>query len=278
MNFLRSAVGADLAAVRQAPSADAFLGGRVVALQSAAGQHRSGLEAILIAAAIGAEFSGLAVDLGAGAGVAGMAIAARCAKARVILAERDPEALAHARQALALADNAVFAGRVTVAEVDIAAGESARVQAGLARSSADVAVMNPPFHEAGAVRASPGKARAAAHVLAEGGLEPWVRAAASVVRPGGSLVAIFRADGLAKLIAALGDRFGGVAILPVYPRAGAEAHRVIVAARKGSRGPLRILPSLTLHPANGSSYLPEAERILRGDAGLADIQPAWTFA
>jgi tRNA1(Val) A37 N6-methylase TrmN6 len=99
-----------------------------------------------------------------------------------------------------------------------------------------------------------------------------------VLKPGGALVAIFRADGLRKLLSALGDRFGGAAVLPIYPRAGIEAHRVIVAARKGSRGPLRILPPLTLHPATGSSYLPEAERILRDGAGLADVNPAWVLA
>ncbi len=207
-----------------------------------------------------------------------MALAARCPDARVILAERDAEATRNARTSLALADNAGFADRVTIAEVDVAAPETQRVKAGLARSSADLVITNPPFYEAGAVRPSPGKARAAAHVLAVDGLEPWVRAAASVLKPGGGLVVIFRADGLDKLLTTLGDRFGGVAILPVYPRAGAEAHRLIVGARKGSRAPLRILPPLTLHPATGSSYLPEAERILRDGAGLADVNPAWALA
>jgi tRNA1(Val) A37 N6-methylase TrmN6 len=263
---------------RQKPSADAFLGGRVVAHQPAAGRHRSGLEAVLIGAAASSAFAGGAVDLGAGAGVAGMALAARCPDARVILAERDAEATRNARTSLALADNAGFADRVTIAEVDVAAPETQRVKAGLARSSADLVITNPPFYEAGAVRPSPGKARAAAHVLAVDGLEPWVRAAASVLKPGGGLVVIFRADGLDKLLTTLGDRFGGVAILPVYPRAGAEAHRLIVGARKGSRAPLRILPPLTLHPATGSSYLPEAERILRDGAGLADVNPAWALA
>ena len=250
----------------------------MVALQPSAGRHRSGLEAVLIAAAVEVGFSGLAVDFGAGVGVAGMVIAARCAKARVILAERDAEAIEYARASLALADNAAFANHVAIAEVDISAPEPQRVKAGLARSSADLVVTNPPFHEAGAVRASPGRARAAAHVLADDGLEPWVRTAASVLKPGGGLVVVFRADGLDKLLRAFGDRFGGVAVLPVYPRASVDAHRVIVVARKGSRAPLRVLPPLTLHPATGSSYLPEAERILRDGAGLAEINPAWALA
>jgi tRNA1(Val) A37 N6-methylase TrmN6 len=248
----------------------------VHALQPTGGPHRSGLEAVLIAAAVGSGFSGFAVDLGAGVGVAGMCIAARCPAAHVVLAEREAEAVGLARAALQIPGNNTFAARVSVVDVDIAASESVRVEAGLGRASTDMAVMNPPFHDAGTVRVAPG--RGAAHVLADGGLEPWVRAAASVLKPGGSLVAIFRVDGLDPLLDALGDRFGGLAILPVYPRAGADAHRVIVGGRKGSRGPMRILPPLTLHPATGSTYLPEAERILRDGAGLADVDPAWALA
>lgn len=247
-------------------------------MQSTAGHHRAGLEAVLIAAAVDAGFSGTAVDLGAGVGVAGMCIAARCPATRVVLAERDPEALACAAAALALADNKGFADRVSIAAVDIGARETVRTKAGLARSSADVVVMNPPFHKAGAVRASPGRARADAHVLAEEGLEPWVRAAASVLRPSGRLVAIFRADGLAKLLATLGEGFGDVAILPVHPRATADAHRVLVAASKGSRAPLRVLPPLILHPETGSTYLSQASQILRQGAGLAEVNAAWALA
>jgi tRNA1(Val) A37 N6-methylase TrmN6 len=247
-------------------------------VQPATGHHRAGLEAVLIAAAVPADFSGVAVDLGAGVGVAGMCIAARCPMARVVLAERDPEAIAGARASLVLPGNRPFADRVSIAEVDIGAREAVRARAGLVRSSADIVVMNPPFHEAASVRVPKGKARADAHVLGSGGLEPWLRAAASVLKPHGRLVAIFRADGLARLLAALGDRFGDVAILPVQPRAAADAHRVLVAAVKGSRGPLRLLPPLILHPETGSSYLSEVSRILRDGAGLADVNAAWALA
>ncbi len=53
-----------------AVTADAFLGGKVEALQPAAGHHRSGLEAVLLAASLDSRIAGTVVDLGAGAGVA----------------------------------------------------------------------------------------------------------------------------------------------------------------------------------------------------------------
>src|SRR6185295_8383045 len=98
---------------------DAFLGGKLQAVQMAEGHHRSGLEAVLLSAAIEADFKGSVVDLGAGVGAAGMAIAARCRAANVTLVERDPQAIECARAALALPANAHFAHRVTIAAVDI---------------------------------------------------------------------------------------------------------------------------------------------------------------
>ncbi len=268
------ASGAPASAASGETSIDDFLGGRVQAVQPKAGRHRSGLEAILIAAAIEPSFTGTVADLGAGAGVAGMAVAARCPGAAVLLVERDPLAVGLARAALARPANAAFARRVSVVETDVAAPESVRAAAGLGRAVADAVVTNPPFHAAGEGTQSPNAARAEAHVLAGEGLDPWLRAAASALKPDSRLVIIFRADRLDALLAALAGRFGGAAILPVHPRAGADAHRVLVTARKGSRAPVRLLPPLVLHPEGASTYLPEAEAILRHGASLAEANAA----
>jgi tRNA1(Val) A37 N6-methylase TrmN6 len=258
-------------------SVDAFLGGKVEALQPKTGHHRAGLEAILIAAAIEPGFAGTVVDLGAGVGVAGMAIAARCKHASVTLVERNPEAVALARAALTRPANAGFASRMSIVTVDIAAPESDRAAAGLGRATADALVMNPPFLAPAEGTPSPSAARADAHVLAETGIDPWLRAAASALRPDGRLVVVFRADRLDTLLTALAGRFGGAGILPIYPRSGADAHRVLVGARKGSRAPVRLLPPFTLHPGAGSTYLSEAEQILRHGASLAEANPAWAL-
>jgi len=254
---------------------DAFLGGAFEAVQPAGGGHRSGLEAILLAAAIPSAFTGDVVDLGAGAGVAGFAVACRCPAARVTLVDRDPEALACAAEGLARPANAAFAGRVSIVSADVAAPEADRAAAGLGRESADLVVMNPPFRNAGAGTASPELARRAAHVLDADAPDVWVRTATATLRSGGRLVAIYRADGFAELLAALAGRFGDRTVLPVHPREGEPALRVIVAARKGSRGPDRLLQGFMLHGEEGGAYLPPAEQILRAGAALADVHPAW---
>jgi tRNA1(Val) A37 N6-methylase TrmN6 len=253
---------------------DAFLGGRLEAIQPGQGHHRSGIEALLLSAAIDAKFGGRAIDLGAGAGVAGMAIAARCPDARVTLVERDAEAIACAHEALALPANTAFRDRVAIIAADIATAESERVAAGIAREDVDVVVTNPPFRDPGAGTVSPNAARHAAHVL-EAGVEPWVRAAASALKPGGRLVLIFRASGLPEILAALAGRFGDVAVLPVHPRAGVAALRVLVTATKGSRGEMRLLPSFVLHSGAGGAYAAPAEQILRHGAAIAEVHPSW---
>jgi tRNA1(Val) A37 N6-methylase TrmN6 len=253
---------------------DAFLGGRIEALQPE-GHHHAGLEAMLLSAAIAPDFAGGVVDLGAGVGVAGMAIAARAAHAKVTLVERDPVAIEAARQSLARPANAGFAARVTIVATDIAAPESERIAAGLGRAFADIVVMNPPFRDPNAGTGSPNSALRDAHVAEEGTLAAWVRTAASALKPGGHVVIIFRADGIGEILSALEGRFGGAMILPIHPRATHAAGRILVAAEKGSRGPTRILPGLTLHGETGSTYLSEAERILRHGASLSEVHPTW---
>lgn len=263
------------AAGSPAVTVDAFLGGRVEAVQPASGHHRSGLEAVLLAASLDSRISGTVVDLGAGAGVAGFCAAARCKRARVVLVERDPELIDCARDALARPANVAFADRVRLVAADIAAPQAERERAGAGRDLADHVLLNPPFYERAGGTRPPAKARASAHVLAAGGLDPWLRAAASVLKFGGDVTVIFRADGLADLLAAAARRFGGAEIMPVLPRPEQTAHRILVRAVKGSRAALKLLPPLVLHDAEGSAFASGVEAMLREGRGLASVNRAW---
>ena len=62
-------------------------------------------------------------------------------------------------------------------------------------------------------------------------------------------------------------RFGGILVLPIHPRAGEPAGRVLVHGIKGSRAPLQLLPGLVLHDA-GKGFRPEIEAVLRHGAPL----------
>jgi tRNA1(Val) A37 N6-methylase TrmN6 len=109
--------------------------------------------------------------------------------------------------------------------------------------------------------------KAGAHVMAAGGLDRWVRFLAHMAAPGGAVTLIHRAEALGELLAALEGRFGALEILPIHPRAGASAHRILIAGRKGSRAAPKLHPGLVLH-GDGNGFRPEVEAILRDGAPL----------
>jgi tRNA1(Val) A37 N6-methylase TrmN6 len=239
---------------------DAVLGGRLTLRQPRRG-HRFGHDAILLAAATPAHPGEHAVDFGAGVGAAGLALAARMPGVRVTLAEIDPALVALA------ADNIRrngLADRVRAIVLDVTAGARAFAAAALPPGSAARVLMNPPFNEPKS-RASPDAARRRAHVSA--GVAPWLRSAERLLRRGGTVTLIWRADGLADVLAALAHGFDAVAVQPVHPRADVPAVRVLVRAVKGSRAPLALLPGLVLAAADGRPS-EETEAVLRHGAAL----------
>lgn len=219
---------------------DAFLGGRLRLRQLKAG-HRAGHDAMLLAAATSARAGHRVVDFGAGVGAAGLALARRVEGVRLVLVEID-ETLA----GLARSNAAANAIAADVIVLDIESSAEAFAAAGLAPDSVDAVLMNPPFNDAARHRASPDDARASAHVASEGTLAAWIHAARRIVKSGGVLTLIWRADGLADVLAALDRGFGSLAILPVHGEATAPAIRILVRAVKGGRAPTQILPALML--------------------------------
>jgi tRNA1(Val) A37 N6-methylase TrmN6 len=87
-----------------------------------------------------------------------------------------------------------------------------------------------------------------------------------MARPGGTVTVIHRADALGRLLAALMRRFGGLVVVPLYPRSGTNASRVLVQGQKDSRAPLELRMGLVLH-RQGNAFTPEIDAILR--QGLA---------
>jgi tRNA1(Val) A37 N6-methylase TrmN6 len=246
-------------------STDRFLGGRVTLVQPRDG-HRAGLDAALLQAAVPAAASGLAIDLGTGAGAVAFSLAARAPSIEVVGIEIDPALVACAEVALQLDGNRDFRGRVRIIAVD-AGDADALFQAVLAERSAAWVLMNPPYDTPGTVRPSPDLDRRRAHVAERGTLARWVRTAARALKPGGRLALIQRAAALPDVLAALGGGFGGVRVLPVHPAAAAPATRIVVLATRESREPLRLLAGVVLHAADGR-WTEAADAILRGAAEL----------
>jgi tRNA1(Val) A37 N6-methylase TrmN6 len=243
-------------------SEDAILGGRLRVRQPLRG-HRVGHDAILLAAATAARSGELAVDLGAGVGAAGLALAARVPGLKLALVEIDARlcALASDNTRLNKLDDRTIVLACDVEDVD------ALLAAGLSTGSVDRVLMNPPFHDAQRQSASPDPGRRLAHVGAPGLLARWLATAARLLRSHGVLTLIWRADGLDDVLGALRPEFGSIAVLPIHPRSGVPPIRVLVRAVKGGEGAQATCQALVLNDDRGQPT-DAAEAVLRAGKTL----------
>ncbi len=245
---------------------DQFLGGRLVIEQPAKG-FRAGLDAVLLAAAVEAARAPFSVlDVGAGVGTAGLCLASRCPQAQVTLVELAPQLAELGRRNV---ERNGLSARVRVVEADIAARAADNTAAGLVPGAFDVVIANPPYLETGSHSLPDDATAAGAFGMARGGLESWLRFMARVAAPDGQMVLIHRADALGDLLAAIGARFGALRVLPIHPRAGEPAHRIIVVGRKGSKARMQLLSGLVLH-AEGNEFQPAVQAVLRDGAALEE--------
>lgn len=246
---------------------DAFHRGRFHLVQPKGRGHRAGMDAMLLAALVDAQAPVRVADLGAGAGAAGMAVAARLERAEVVLYERAAEMAAYARKSLALAENGAIRDRVSVLEADVTLKGRARIAAGLPDDAFDHVIMNPPFNDADD-RRTPDALKAEAHAMTEGLFEDWIRTAGAILKPGGQLSLIARPQSVAEIIDACGRRFGGLEITALHPRPGEDAVRILASAIKGSRARLRLRHGLVMHDGDSHAFSAFVDDLNNGRAAL----------
>ena len=232
---------------------DRFLNGRITVHQ-ATGGFRSGLDAVMLAAAVPADQSGDVLELGAGAGAASLCLAARVSSYRVTGIEIDA-ALAERANA-----NAHANGMDT--RVRFVAADAFHLPQSFKHEYAHV-FSNPPFHGEGMSPPDAGRKRA---LQDEGRLVDWLEAGAKRTVSNGTFTTIIRADRLGEALAVLPPT--GIIVFPLWPRAGEPAKRIVLQLRKGSGAPLAVLPGLVLHTADGR-FTPEADAVLRDGGSLA---------
>ena len=250
---------------------DAFLGGDLRILQPKEG-YRAGIDAVLLAAAAPTRTSRKerVLDIGAGVGVVGLAIARRAPRADVTLVEREASLC---ELALANIERNGLDGRVRVLQADVSRRLDDLPELRPDAESFDHVLANPPYNPEGAGTVSIEALKAAANVMPGGNLARWARFMAAMARPGGSATMIHRADAVGEVLSAFAGRFGGLLVFPIYPREGKSAIRVLVQGTKGSNASVELRPGLVLHGA-GNRFRPEVEAVLRHGAGLSLGPPA----
>lgn len=239
-------------------SVDAFLGGRLKVAQPRHG-YRAGIDPVLLAAAVPARAGETVLDLGCGAGVAALCMAARVPG--VILAGLEMQA--------GYADLARRNAAHNGVAMEVVTGDVAAMPEGLRQRQFDHVIANPPYFDRSAGTRASDAGRESA--LGEGTpLALWVAAALRRCRPGGHVCVIHRAERLAEL---LGAMRGSIEVLPLIPRRGRAARLVLVRARKGGRAALKLCDGWLLHDGayherDGENLTPSTASVLRDAAPL----------
>jgi len=219
---------------------------------------RTSLDSVFLGAGCPAKEGSRILDLGSGVGGAAFCLLWRVKNTHVTGVEIQATHVDLATQNITLND---MDGRVEFICADVVNYN--------APSPFDHVICNPPYLEAGTYTPSPSEERAMAlgHEGRETVLKDWIDAGFRNIKSGGSLTMIHRADMSDKIIAGLGKRFGAVEIIPLYPKTGQEAKRVIIRAIKDRKTPARLHAGLILHEADGA-YTARADAILRDGAAI----------
>lgn len=235
-----------------------FLDGRFELLQPKKGL-RAGSDAMFLAAAVPASAGDTIIEAGLGTGAAALALLVRVAETRVLGVESHPP---HAALARANADLNAMSGRLVVVEGGIVSIPGGALAGGGLAPPFDHAMANPPYHDPARARPGDTASRTAAHLMPPGGLASWVARLGRLVRPGGTVTFIHRPQALPELLAAMDQVLGAIHVLPLCPRAGQAAARVLVRGTRARATCLRLLAPIPLHEDDGS-HTRQSDAVLR---------------
>jgi len=218
---------------------------------------KTSIDAVILAAACPVKSGEGVLDLGCGVGSAGLCLAHRVPNISLRGVDIQENHIDIARQ------NAKLNDRTSNTEFMTSDMRLYKHEAGFHH-----VVCNPPYLETGDHLRSPHseKAMAMGHDN-DVSTKDWVHNASRLLKPQGGLTMVHEAGKADKIIQAMEGRFGAIEIIPLWPKAGRQAKRVIIRAIKGRKTPLSLHSGIILHDDQGG-YTLEADKILRDGEGL----------
>jgi len=242
-------------------SHDAFLGGRLHLYQPRTG-YRAGVDPVLLAASVEARPGQTVLELGCGVGAAILCLGARVPGLRLTGLEVQAEYAALAQRNAEEND----------IDLEVVTGDLAAMPAEIAQRRFDHVIANPPYFDRSAGKAAhdPGRETALGEVTP---LAAWLQAASRRTAPGGYVHIIHRIERLPDLLTHAAAHLGSLQVLPLTPRNGRAATRVLMCGRKGGRGAFRLHAPWVLHAGDShdgdrENYTEHTARILRHGAAL----------
>jgi len=231
-------------------SIDDFLGGAVRLYQPKAG-YRVSMDTVMLAASVPAKAGETVIEGGMGSAGAALCLARRVPGAKVVGVEQQDDMLAFARRNITFNNLEEFVAARQGCIKDLSSEEGVY----------DHVMVNPPYLADGKAIRPPVETKGLAHMDTSASFKDWMRFCVHKVKNKGTVTIIYRADRVDEVISHLYRRVGELKIMPLWPRVGVPAKRVIIQGRKGMHGAASILPGLALH-GSVERYTPEAKEIL----------------
>jgi tRNA1(Val) A37 N6-methylase TrmN6 len=227
---------------------DYILNGQLSMLQPKNG-YRIALDPIILSNFVQLEAGQSLLDVGCGVGAISLIIKLKNPAARVTAIDIDTN----------LCDLCLCNAKKNFLEIDVV--NSALENFSLPEQCLfDYVVTNPPFFDERSHRISTVKRRANFETMV---LSEWIALCLKKLKNRGTFCIIHRPARLGEILACLEQKTGNIEIIPIFPKTGQDAIRIVVRSQKGSGGTMRIANGLVLHRQNGQ-FRKETENVLGG--------------
>lgn len=234
-------------------SLDSFLDGKLHIWQPLKG-YRAATDPVFLAAACPAKEGEEVLELGCGAGTASFC-----------LFRRLNVKLTGVELQLQYAKLGIKNGLHNKIPIEVETSDLRNLSSNIREKLFHQVMMNPPYYGAGTPGHNNGK-ESSQRINTP--LTDWVNIALKRLKPKGWITIINTPENLTELLNALGTKVGDISIKPLASREHMIANRVIIRAKKSSRGITKIFSPLIVHTGkkhleDSDSYSMEASGVLR---------------
>tara|TARA_Y100001970_G_scaffold294373_1_gene452142 strand:+ start:45531 stop:46316 length:786 start_codon:yes stop_codon:yes gene_type:complete len=221
-------------------------------------------DSVFLAAAVNAASGDRVLEVGCGSGAASLCLMSRVREIRVVGIEIDPR-LTHLAQ-----DNLSLNGFGEYFEAITA--DLVKPPPRLTPHSFDHVFGNPPYFLPDKGTLPSGDLRIKAQTEGSVNLAAWVSFSLRMAKPGATITLIQSTERLGEILDILSKRAGDILLCPLWSKnplstSSSSAKRIIVQARAGIMGPMKLLGGIVLHEKDGR-FSVHAEKILREGKGL----------